>query len=124
MDDESSNGFKNQTEAISEKQQFRKSDESISAKDTNIEVKSSSVSNSFTEKQITTINCENPSKETSLTNLYAWGCTDLILEEYRRKGISQMFEWQADCLQKIAQVSDSTFHSIPSSNPSASLHSM
>lgn len=50
---------------------------------------------------------EQLSNKTSLTNLYAWGCTDLILEEYRRKGISQMFEWQAECLLLIAQVSKS-----------------
>lgn len=43
---------------------------------------------------------------TSMTSLYAWGCTDLILEEYRKKGITQMFEWQAECLQSIAQVSE------------------
>lgn len=103
-----------QTEVVSEEQQVRKSVTSIAAKDTNTELKSSSESDSFTKQHSTTASCENPSNKTSLTNLYAWGCTDLILEEYRRKGVSQMFEWQAECLLTIARVSESTFSSIRS----------
>lgn len=41
--------------------------------------------------------------KTSLSNLYAWGCTDLILDEYRKKGICEMFEWQAECLAQVSK---------------------
>lgn len=102
------------TEVVLEEPQVRKSITSISAKDTNTGFKSSSESDSFTKQHNTTASYENPSNKTSLTNLYAWGCTDLILEEYRKKGISQMFEWQAECLLTIAQVSESTISPIPS----------
>lgn len=39
-----------------------------------------------------------PQSETDIRNLIRWGCSDLILTEYRKKGIQNMFQWQADCL--------------------------
>lgn len=93
------------------------------AKNSTAEQNSSSESKLSTRKQNTPIRFQNQSKpiqqmqeahatgleltdRTSMTSLYAWGCTDLILEEYQKKGITKMFEWQAECLQSIAQVSE------------------
>lgn len=61
-----------------------------------------SVINSSSSKEIQPK--RNAPIETSLTYLRTWGFTDLVIEEYRRRGISQMFDWQAECLQSLAQV--------------------
>lgn len=39
-----------------------------------------------------------PSDGCDIRNLLRWGCNDLIVREYQKKGIKQMFQWQAECL--------------------------
>lgn len=47
---------------------------------------------------------------TDMANLADWGCSNLVLNEYRKKGIERMFEWQADCLGNENVISSLPFH--------------
>lgn len=52
-----------------------------------------------------------------IKNLSRWGFSRMILEEYKKKGIEKMFEWQADCLsnKKVRDNAHNLVYSAPTS---------
>lgn len=52
-----------------------------------------------------------------IKNLSKWGFSRFILEEYKKKGIEKMFEWQADCLsnKKVREDGHNLVYSAPTS---------
>lgn len=57
------------------------------------------ISNQITEETENTKNLSVvQSNRLSIENLGEWGCSAAIIKAYKKKGINEMFEWQAECL--------------------------
>lgn len=52
-----------------------------------------------------------------MANLTRWGISRIILEEYKKKGIRRMFDWQAECLSntKVRNEAKNLVYSAPTS---------
>lgn len=74
--------------------------QTIAAPSTDISIKQEQPKlNDIKPKTQTNVQQNNSNEnKCNITNLIQWGCSNAIIREYQKKGVKEMFEWQAECL--------------------------
>jgi hypothetical protein len=73
--------------------------EKLDTKAPNMEASKLSVGETSTNNKSSTQNCSQGCLTQEQCDLSSWGLPENILEQYKKIGITRMFEWQAQCLR-------------------------